>query len=67
MMLAKCAASRNPSEEGAPIVPTPEDLFEEAPDVLTEEDLLSDESIFIVNRCSARSPHTLASLVAFNS
>ena len=32
-------------------VPTPEDLFEEAPDVLTEEDLLSDESIFIVNMC----------------
>ena len=53
MMLAKCAASRNPSEEGAPIVPTPEDLFEEAPDVLTEEDLLSDESIFIVNRRSS--------------
>ena len=51
MMLAKWAASRNPREEGAVAVPTPEDLFEEAPDVLTEEDLLSDESIFIVNMC----------------
>ena len=49
MMLAKCAASRNPREEGAVAVPTPEDLLEEAPEVFTEEDLLSDESIFIVN------------------
>ena len=48
MMLAKCAASRNPSEEGAVAVPTPEDRFDDAPDVFTEEDLLSDESIFIV-------------------
>ena len=29
-------------------VPTPEDRFDDAPDVFTEEDLLSDESIFIV-------------------
>ena len=48
MMLAKCAASRKPSEEGAVAVPTPEDRFDDAPDVFTEEDLLSDESIFIV-------------------
>ena len=48
MMLAKCATSRKPSEEGAVAVPTPEDRFDDAPDVFTEEDLLSDESIFIV-------------------
>ena len=48
MMLAKCAASRKPSEDGAVAVPTPEDRFDDAPDVFTEEDLLSDESIFIV-------------------
>ena len=58
MMLAKCAASRNPREEGAVAVPTPEDLFDEAPDVLTEEDLLSDESIFIVNRRSSSDTDT---------
>ena len=50
MMFWKCADSRNPPrEEGAVAVPTPDDLLDEAPDVLTDEDLLSDESIFIVN------------------